>query len=65
MLKPRLIKRKEVQQRTTLSTASIYRLMAENKFPRQIKVTGTSVAWNEQEVDEWIEQRIAHSNKAA
>ena len=61
----RLIKRKEVQLKTSLSSATIYRLVAAGKFPKQINVTKTSVAWSLQAVDDWIEQRIAESNKAA
>jgi len=61
----RFIKRKEVEAITSLSTATIYRLMAEGKFPRQVKVTGRSVAWLESEVSEWVDQKIADSNNVA
>jgi prophage regulatory protein len=62
----RFIKIKELNKITSLSTATTYRLMAESKFPKQIKVTGSkSVAWDSQEIDDWLEQRIADSKSAA
>ena len=61
----RLIKRKEVEDITSLSTATIYRLMAEGKFPKQINITDRSVAWSFLEVNDWVEQKIADSKAAA
>jgi prophage regulatory protein len=61
----RLIKRKEVEDITSLSTATIYRLMAEGKFPVQVKITGRSVAWLESDISEWVEQKIASSKVMA
>jgi len=62
----RFIKIKELNGITSLSTATTYRLMAESKFPKQIKVTGSkSVAWDSQEIDDWLEQRIADSKSVA
>ena len=60
----RLIKRKEVENITTLSTASIYRLMAEGKFPKQINISDRSVAWNFSDINDWVEQKIADSSNA-
>jgi len=65
-MKDRFIKIKELNKITSLSTATIYRLMAENKFPKQIKITGSkSVAWSASDINDWMDQRIADSNKAA
>jgi prophage regulatory protein len=61
----RLLKRKEVEQITTLSSASIYRLVASGDFPSQVQVSKRSVAWREEDVNEWLAQRISVSNKAA
>ena len=56
----RLLRAKEVAQRTGLSTAYIYLLASEGKFPRSINLVpgGTSRAWIESEVNDWIESRI-------
>ena len=40
-------------------TSTIYRLMAEGKFPRQVQLGPKSVGWVESEVRKWIEARIA------
>ena len=37
----------EVSELTGLSIATIYRLMAEDKFPRPINISERSVAWPE------------------
>ena len=62
---PRLIKRKEVENITSLSTASIYRLVALQKFPAQILTGKRSVAWERQAVLDWCEERITDSKNAA
>jgi prophage regulatory protein len=59
----RLIRRKEVERRTTLSRSKIYQLMNESLFPRAILLGSKSVAWIESEVEEWISARIANSRQ--
>ncbi|NHB92948.1 helix-turn-helix transcriptional regulator [Photorhabdus cinerea] len=51
----------EVQRRTGYSKAWIYRLIADDKFPKQVKIGTRSVAFVESEIDGWIDQRIAES----
>ncbi|ERT11895.1 AlpA family transcriptional regulator [Photorhabdus temperata] len=51
----------EVQRRTGYSKAWIYRLIADDKFPKQVKIGTRSVAFVESEIDSWIDQRIAES----
>ena len=50
----RLIGLKEVTARTTLSKTSIYELMKDNRFPKQVKLGSRSVAWVESEVDDFV-----------
>ena len=51
---------REVERKTGLSTASIYRLMAaEEGFPHSVVLGPNTRAWVESEVDAWIEKRIA------
>jgi prophage regulatory protein len=52
------IRRREVHRRTSLSDAQIYRLEAEGKFPKRVKLSQRAVGWIESEVDAWIEARI-------
>lgn len=56
-----LIKRPQVQAITALCRSSIYRLIAENKFPKPIKTGTRSVAWIEAEVIAWVENKIEQS----
>ena len=56
-----LIRLPEVQRRTGYSKAWIYRLLKENRFPRPVKIGSRSIAFVENEIDEWINQRIAES----
>ena len=50
-----LIRRAEVEARTSLSKDAIYRLMREGKFPRSIKVSHRNVFWREQEITAWMD----------
>lgn len=56
-----LILLSEVKLRTGYSRAWIYRLISENRFPRPIKLGKRSIAFVENEIDEWINQRITES----
>ena len=53
----KLLTKKEVRDRTTISFAQIDRLEHRGLFPRRVKL-GFRVAWVEDEVDAWIEDRI-------
>ncbi|CDH34130.1 AlpA family transcriptional regulator [Xenorhabdus bovienii] len=59
--KENLIRLPEVQRRTGYGKAWIYKLIADNRFPKQVKIGTRSVAFIESEVDAWIAQRIAES----
>lgn len=50
----RLIRLKEVQHRVGLGRSTIYRWMAEGKFPKPVRLGGYAVAWAEDEIDSWI-----------
>jgi prophage regulatory protein len=60
-----LISSKEVCRRTSLSRASLYRLMAQNAFPKPVALHGIRKAWIESEIDAWISARIASRNGEA
>lgn len=51
---------KKVTELTGLSKSYIYQLSSNGLFPKSIKLIpgGTSVAWVEQEVLDWIDSRI-------
>ncbi|ALR75804.1 MULTISPECIES: helix-turn-helix transcriptional regulator [Enterobacteriaceae] len=58
-----LIRLPEVQRRTALGKAWIYRLMSQGKFPSSVKIGSRAIAFVESEVDDWINQRIEDSRK--
>lgn len=61
----RLLRRAEVQQVTGLSRTSLYRLIAANDFPAQVRLSTNTVAWLRSEVDAWIASRVAASRQPA
>ncbi len=59
--KERFIKLDEVIYRTGLKTTSIYTLMNQGRFPKNIKLTNDRVGWLESDIDRWIDERIKAS----
>ncbi|QYJ77927.1 helix-turn-helix transcriptional regulator [Shewanella acanthi] len=54
----KLIKLKEVIEITCLTKATIYRMIAAGKFPKQVSLGDRAVAWIESEIEGWINERI-------
>ena len=54
----RLMNLKEVTARTTLSKTSVYELMKDGRFPKQVRLGSRSVAWVESEVEAFITSAI-------
>ena len=52
-----LIKLTAVKEITTFSTATIYRLISQGEFPKQIKLAKRSSGWLLEEIYNWIEQK--------
>ena len=52
-----LIKLKKVKEITTFSAATIYRLISQGEFPKQIKLAERSSGWLLEEVYNWIDQK--------
>jgi prophage regulatory protein len=49
----------DVIDRTGLGRSTIYKLMTEDDFPSSVPLSARSVAWVEQEIEDWIFNRIA------
>lgn len=60
----RLIRRKEVQDKTGLGASSIYSLIAKGTFPKPLNLSERRVAWLESEIDAWVSERIAKHQAA-
>ena len=56
----RLIRIREVMDLVGLSKSHIYYLAAQGKFPKRVSLVpgGTSVAWLESEIEDFINQQI-------
>ena len=50
----RILKAKEVAERTSISIPHIRRLAREGKFPKPVPLTENRSGWLETEVEEWI-----------
>jgi len=56
--KLKIIKLPEVKELTTFSRSTIYRLIDEGKFPKQIKLAERSSGWIKQEILDYLNTRI-------
>lgn len=56
-----ILKMPDVVKATGLARSTIYKLISENNFPKQIKLTSFSSGWLQSEVEHWINERIALS----
>ncbi len=55
----KMIRLPEVRQTVALSRSEIYRLVSLRKFPRPIRLGERAVAWDFDEIQEWIRGKIA------
>lgn len=53
-----LLRIPEVIKRVGLSRSQIYKLIDLGDFPKQVKVCKRVAAWLNQDLDEWIEERV-------
>ncbi len=58
-----ILKLIEVKKTTGLSGSTIYRLISQGDFPKQIKLSERSSGWLKSEVDQWLDDRISASRK--
>jgi prophage regulatory protein len=54
-----IVKLPKVKELTQLSQATIYRLIKNGEFPKQIKLAERSSGWLEQEVFDYLDKRIS------
>ncbi len=53
-----------VKKYTGLSRSTIYLRIANDEFPAPISLGGRAVGWLEEDVNQWLEQRIEASRKS-
>ena len=54
-----------VKARTGLSRSTIYVRVADGDFPKPVSLGGRAIGWVEEEIEDWLNQQIARSRKAA
>jgi prophage regulatory protein len=59
MSAPRILRSRDVRERTGLATSSVYDLIKRGNFPRPVRISARSVGWPENEIDDFIADRIA------
>ena len=57
MTEQRILRCAEVTRRTSLSKASVYRLLHAGDFPQPVKLGERAVGWRAEEIDEWLASR--------
>ena len=53
----RLLRRREVEEITSMSPSSIYRLISDEEFPRPVRVGPAAVRWKASDITAWLESR--------
>jgi len=55
----RLLSKKDVRAKVLYSPAHIARLEAAGQFPKRVRLGVGRVGWVDEEVDQWLRERIA------
>ena len=58
----KFIRRKEVENRTGLSRSAIYEHMSKGTFPKNYKIGHRAVAWLEDDVTKWMQEKCVVTN---
>jgi len=54
-----LLRRKQVEELTTLSRSTIYRLMDKGEFPKSKAILGGNIViWVRKEIEDWIKDQV-------
>jgi prophage regulatory protein len=61
----KLIKLKAVMECTGLARSTVYKFIAEDRFPKPVKLGTRMVAWVESEIQDWIQHKIEHREHLA
>ena len=54
----RIVRLKTVLARTGLSRSTIYRKIAEDTFPAQLKISANGTGWRESDINRWIADQV-------
>jgi len=54
----RIMRLKEVIEKTGLAKSTVYNLISQGKFPKQIDLGARSVGWVDTEIEDWLLAKI-------
>ena len=55
----KILKLREVMNVTGLGRSSVYKFIAEDKFPKPVSLGERAVGWLDVEINDWIMERVA------
>lgn len=58
---PAILRRPQVQQRTSLSRSTLYQYIKDGEFPKSMALGPRSVGWLESDISDWIAERVTIS----
>jgi prophage regulatory protein len=64
-LQREILRLAEVKRRTGLPTSTLYKLISDGEFPRQVPIGFRAVGWLSDEVARWIDGRASARDQAA
>lgn len=53
-----ILRRRDVEKKTGLSRSTIYTMITNGTFPKQIHLSARAVGWLASEVDAWLGERV-------
>jgi len=59
----KIVRLRDVMQRTGLSRSTIYARLRDGEFPSAIRLGPRAVGWLECEIEDWIEARIDETRR--
>jgi prophage regulatory protein len=59
----KFLRRRAVEMAVGLKHSAIYELMGDGLFPKPVQISPGAVAWVEDEIAEWQQQRVAERDK--
>ena len=58
----KVIRRREVEERIGLACSTIYAMMADDRFPRPVKIGRRAVGWIEEDINNWLSSKANSSD---
>ena len=59
------LRRHEVLERCAISNTTLHRLITDGHFPQPVQIGPRSVAWIEEEIEGWINEKIKERDRKA